>query len=155
VIVVDSNVMAARNLTSVHTPWAELVEKQDAVWVVPPLWRYEFQNILAKALWARQLALGDALEAWSRTVGQIADNEQEPSPERVIELSHHHRITSYDATFIALAMELTVPCVTEDRELQEKFPAIAVCMRAFVGRPPGAGEAREAPAPYRARRRRK
>ena len=41
-IVVDSNVMAARNLTTVLTRQAEQIEELDPVWVVPPLWRYEF-----------------------------------------------------------------------------------------------------------------
>jgi len=45
-IVVDSNIIAARNLSSVLTSKAEQVEQKDPVWIVPVLWRYEFQNIL-------------------------------------------------------------------------------------------------------------
>jgi len=148
-IVVDSNVLAARNLTTVFTRLAERVEAQDPVWIVPPLWRYEFQNILAKALWSRQLALKDAMVVWTRIVDQIGDNEQEPSPERVIELSNNYRITGYDANFMALAMEMGVPCVTEDSELHEKFPAIALSMEAFLDRHRGSGEIREYRTAYR------
>jgi hypothetical protein len=41
-IVVDSNIITARNLTSVLTSKAEQVEQKDAVWIAPVLWRYEF-----------------------------------------------------------------------------------------------------------------
>jgi hypothetical protein len=43
-IVVDSNIITARNLTSVLSSEAEQVEQKDPVWIVPVLWRYEFQH---------------------------------------------------------------------------------------------------------------
>ncbi len=45
-IVVDSNIITARNLTSSLTSKAKQVEEKDPVWIVPVLWQYEFQNIL-------------------------------------------------------------------------------------------------------------
>ena len=148
-IVVDTNVLAARNLTTGLTSLAECVEERDAVWIVPPLWRYEFQNILTKTLRARQLVLNDAMAAWTRAVDQVGTNEHEPSPARVIEITNNYRITAYDANFIALAMEMGVLCVTEDVELQQKFPAIAVSMASFLDRNRSFGEVREPRAPYR------
>ena len=152
-IVVDSNVLAARNLSCIPTRLAAQVEEIDPLWIVPPLWRYEFQNILAKAMWARQITPEDAMFAWKKASTQMVDNEHEPSPERVIELSDRYRITGYDANFIALAMEMGVMCVTEDGELHRKFPAIAVSMEYFIE--PGAadGGARESRAPYGVRKR--
>ena len=52
-IVVDSNIIAARNLTSVLSAKAEQVEEKDPGWIVPVLWRYEFQNMLATAIKSR------------------------------------------------------------------------------------------------------
>ena len=150
-IVVDSNVLAARNLASVPTRLAKQVEERDPLWFVPPLWRYEFQNILAKAIWLRQIAPEDALVAWRKASTQMIENEHEPSPERVIELSGRHRITAYDANFIALAMEMGVMCVTEDGELHRKFPGIALSMEDFLRLGPTRREARETRAPYRVR----
>lgn len=147
--VVDSNVLAARNLAGVPVRLAEQVEELDPLWIAPPLWRYEFENILAKAVWVRQITLEGALTAWRKAWTQMAENEHEPSPEKVIELSGRYRITAYDANFIALAMEMAVMCVTEDGELQRKFPAIAVSMAEFIRRGSSAGEVREARAPYR------
>ena len=152
-IVVDSNVLAARNLTGAQTPLAERVESIDRLWVVPSLWRFEFQNILAKGLWARQLTADDALHVWRVVMDRMAENEHEPSPERVIGLSDRYRITAYDANFIALAMEMGVRCVTEDGELQRKFPAIAVSMADFVTYNRADGFVRETPGTYRTRKR--
>ena len=152
-IVVDSNVLAARNLTSTHTPLAEQVELLDRLWIVPPLWRYEFQNILAKGVWVRQLTTEDALHVWRLVMARMADNEHEPPAEQVLELSGHYRITAYDANFIALAMDMGVLCVTEDRELHKKFPTIAVSMEAFINQAITDGGVPETRAPDGVRKR--
>ena len=138
-IVVDSNIIAARNLTSVLTPQAEQVEIKDPVWIVPCLWRYEFQNILATAIKAKQITLDQALNVWQRVFGILLENESEPSAARVIELVAHYGITAYDGQFIALAMDMGIRCVTEDQELQGKFPGMAVSMEVFLEPAPADG----------------
>lgn len=151
-IVVDSNVLAARNLTSRLTKYAEEVEKQDPVWIVPQLWRYEFENILATAVRANQITPDDASAAWRKVSIQMAENEHEPSPEKVLDLAIRHRITGYDANFIALAMEMGVFCITEDEELKEKFPTIAVSMADFIRQGTGDQLVREPRVAYRTRK---
>jgi predicted nucleic acid-binding protein len=131
-IVVDSNIITARNLTSVLSSKAEQVEQKDPGWIVPVLWRYEFQNILATAIKTRQIQREQALDVWERVFGILIENESEPSPAKVIDLVTQYGITAYDAQFIALAMEMGIQCVTEDRELQGKFPNIAVSMEGFL-----------------------
>ena len=148
-IVVDSNVLAARNITGPRTHLARQVEEIDPVWLVPPLWRYEFQNILAKSAWARQITHGEAMAIWAKTAAQLVENEYEASPGRVIDLSLRYRITAYDANFIALAMDMEVTCVTEDRDLLDKFPTVAVSMERFLALGTSPGEVHEARATYR------
>lgn len=150
-IVVDSNVLAARNLTSVLTAKAEQVERKDPLWVVPVLWRYEFQNILATAIKANKITPELALDVWQRVVDVMSDNEADPPVGRVIQLIAQHHITAYDAQFIALALEMGVFCVTEDLELREKFPVVAVSMDGFLERSSG-GAIREPGTRYRRRR---
>ena len=150
-IVVDSNIIAARSLTSSLTPMAERLEQKDPVWVVPILWRYEFQNILATAIKARQITFEKAGEVWERVAGILADNESEPSPLKVLDLVARFRITAYDGQFIALAMETGVPCLTEDRPLREKFPGIAFSMHDFLN-PPKDRAIREKIGKYRPRK---
>jgi predicted nucleic acid-binding protein len=154
-IVVDSNVLTARSMEHDKSSLAVQVERIDSIWIVPPLWRYEFQNILTKAIWAKRLTIDTAVEKWRQVVAYMDGNEHEPSPEKVIELSAHNRITAYDANFIALAIEMDVMCVTEDGELQEKFPAIAISMEDFLKQGITGGWVREAQTTYRIRKRTK
>jgi predicted nucleic acid-binding protein len=134
-IVVDSNIITARNLTSVLTSKAEQVEKKDPVWIVPVLWRYEFQNVLATATKAKQITPEYALDIWESVARILVENESEPSPAKVIDLVAQYGITAYDGQFIALAMEMGIPCVTEDGELQKNFPGIAASMDDFLKSP--------------------
>ena len=131
-IVVDSNIVMARNVTSSLTSKAEQVEEKDPVWIVPVLWRYEFQNILATMIKAKQIKPGQALDIWEKVSGILIENECEPSASKVIGLVSEYGITAYDGQFIAVALEMGIPCVTEDRELQDKFPAIAISMYGFL-----------------------
>ena len=150
-IVVDSNIIAVRSLTSSLTPMAERLEQKDPVWIVPFLWRYEFQNILATAIKAKQISLERAGEVWERVCRILVDNESEPSPLKVLDLVARFKITAYDGQFIALAMEMTVPCITEDRVLRERFPGTAVSMHDFMN-PPTDRAIREKSGKYRARK---
>ena len=131
-IVVDSNIVTARNLTSSLTSKAEQVEHKDPVWIVPVLWRYEFQNILATAIKAKQIKPEQALDIWEKISKILSENECEPSASKVIDLVAQYGITAYDGQFIAVALEMGILCVTEDRELQEKFPGIAISMDEFL-----------------------
>ena len=124
-IVVDSNIVTARSLTSSLTSKAKQVEEKDPVWIVPVLWRYEFQNILATAIKSKQIKPEQALDILEKVSKILIENECEPSASRVIDLVAQYGITAYDGQFIAIALEMGIPCVTEDREPQVKFPGIA------------------------------
>jgi len=150
-IVVDSNIVAARNLTSSLTSKAERVEEKDPVWIVPVLWRYEFQNVLATVIKAKQIKPEQALDIWEKVSRILIDNECEPSASKVIELVAEYGITAYDGQFIAVALETGIPCVTEDRELQEKFPGIAISMDEFL-KPESGYFVREVKERYRKRK---
>ena len=149
-IVVDSNIVAARNLTSSLTSEVKQVEQKDPIWIVPVLWRYEFQNILASAIKAKQIKSEQALDIWEKVSKNLIENECEPPASRVIDLVAKHAITAYDAQFIAVALEMGIPCVTEDRELQEKFPGIAISMDEFL-KPESTYVVREPKTRYRKR----
>ncbi|HXX33239.1 MAG TPA: type II toxin-antitoxin system VapC family toxin [Thermodesulfobacteriota bacterium] len=147
-IVVDSNIIAARTLTSSLTSEAKQVEEKDPVWIVPVLWRYEFQNILATAIKAKQIRAEQALDIWEKVSNILAENECEPSVSKVISLVAQYEITAYDGQFIAVALEMGIPCLTEDRELREKFPGIAISVDEFL-KPESTHVVREARARYR------
>jgi len=150
-IVVDSNIVAARNLTSSLTSEAKQVEEKDPIWIVPVLWRYEFQNILASAIKGKQIKPEQALNVWERVSNILIENEYEPSFSKVVDLVAQYEITAYDGQFIAVALEMEIECVTEDRELQEKFPGIAISMKEFL-KPESTYVVREPKARYHKRK---
>lgn len=150
-IVVDSNIVAARNLTSSLTSEAKQVEEKDPIWIVPVLWRYEFQNILASAIKGKQIKPEQALNVWKRVSNILIENEYEPSVSKVVDLVAQYEITAYDGQFIAVALEMEIQCVTEDRELQEKFPGIAISMKEFL-KPESTYVVREPKARYHKRK---
>jgi predicted nucleic acid-binding protein len=150
-IVVDSNIVAARNLTSSLTSEAKQVEEKDPIWIVPVLWRYEFQNILASAIKGKQIKPEQALNVWERVSNILIENEYEPSVSKVVDLVAQYEITAYDGQFIAVALEMEIQCVTEDRELQEKFPGIAISMKEFL-KPESTYVVRETKARYHKRK---
>jgi predicted nucleic acid-binding protein len=156
-IVVDSNIVAARNLTTSLTSEAKQVEEKDPVWIVPVLWRYEFQNILATAIKVKQIKPAQALDIWEKISKILIENEYEPSASKVIDLVAKYEITAYDAQFIAAAMEMGIPCLTEDRELQDKFPRIAISIDEFLRQesaPEPTSVIREPKTSYRKRKKR-
>jgi predicted nucleic acid-binding protein len=149
--VVDSNIIAARSLASSMTPMAERLKQKNPVWVVPILWRYAFQNILVTAIKARQTTLERAGVVWERVAGTLANNDSDPFPLKVLDLVARFRITAGDGQFIILAMEMDIPCITEDRALWERFPGIAVSMHDFMN-PPTTRAIREKSGRYRGRK---
>ena len=149
-IVVDSNIIAARNLTSGLSPKAEQVEQKDPVWIVPILWRYEFQNILATSIKAKQITPEYAFDVWQTVAGILVENETEPSPAKVIDLIAQDGVTAYDGQLIALIIEMVIPCLTEDEELPRKLPGIAVSMDDFL-KSPAPGIIQERKGRYHAR----
>lgn len=70
----------------------------------------------------------DAEPLYQSLLARLCDNEQDPPSSAVFDLTARHRVSAYDATYIALADILSVQCVTEDRELLLKFPKRAVSL---------------------------
>ena len=147
-IVVDSNVLAARMLSCESTNLALSVEAADSIWLVPRLWRYEFLNILATQIKAGRVKQPAAHAMWQRLASLLEVNESDPAAEQVLELVAKHRITAYDAHFVALARVNACLLVTEDAELQRKFPDLAVSMQSFVSSKGHSGWVREPSATY-------
>jgi predicted nucleic acid-binding protein len=81
----------------------------------------------------------------------LIENECEPCASKVIDLVAQCGFTAYGGQFIAVALEMGIPCVTEDQELQKKFPGIAISMDEFL-RPESTDVVREVRERYRKRK---
>ena len=154
-IVVDANVLAFFLIQGDRTAEAGRLREIDSEWLVPPLWRVEFQSILWK--YARHGGMPEmtALTLMDQAVELLRGSEKEPSADVVLRDALRWNITVYDAQYITLARQMGVRCVTEDRPLQKACPGVAISLTGFIGGASSGGRVREEKAEYHTRRKRK
>ena len=130
-IVVDTNVITYFVLQQARTEQARSLYQLDGDWRVPPLWRYEFLNVLAN--FSRHAGEpSDLLEsAWRNAVNLLGDKETQPDMIRALQLASRHDISAYDAQYVALANELGVPLVTEDKRLRRQRPDFVLSIEEY------------------------
>lgn len=131
-IVVDANVAIYLLVQGKHTRAAQRAYKADPDWRLPPLWRYEFANALVGLVRAGDLRAAEAEPTLLRGLGLFEAGEDEAPPALAMRLAFSHRISAYDAQYVALAQALGVRCLTEDQRLLERAPALTVDLARFV-----------------------
>lgn len=154
-IVVDANVLAFFLIQGERTAEANRLHEVDSEWLVPPLWRVEFQSILWKYARCGGMPEMTALTLLDQAVELLRGSEKEPSADVVLRDALRWNITVYDAQYITLARQMGVRCVTEDRPLQKACPDVAIALTGFIGGASRGGRVREDRAAYHARRKRK
>ncbi|HMO53761.1 MAG TPA: type II toxin-antitoxin system VapC family toxin, partial [Tepidiformaceae bacterium] len=91
----------------------------------------EFLNVLAGYMRTQGLSAADASralnEAWL-----LVEAEPAPNATEVLDLVTQSRCSAYDLEFVALAIGLGVPLVTNDRQVLEAFPGVAISPEAFA-----------------------
>lgn len=73
----------------------------------------------------------EVVQLWRRATLFFEAHGQEPDMESALELANRREISAYDAQFAALAIELGVPLVTEDRQVLNAFPEMAQVLAEF------------------------
>jgi predicted nucleic acid-binding protein len=132
VIVVDSNVIAYCWLNGPMTGLAQRVRVKDPEWSVPVLWRSEMRSILAGYLRDGSLSAADTRRVMRQVEAALAGFEHLVSGDAVLKVIEVSPLSAYDAEFVALAAELSVQLVTEDRAVLKAFPAATLSMKAFL-----------------------
>ena len=131
-IVVDTNTIAYLYLTSSWTPQSEQVFLKDPDWAAPLLWRSEFCNVLALYIRKKLLSLEEALLVMEEATNLIQSREYTVAPSQVLSLTSMSNCSAYDCEFISLAKELDIPLITNDKQILEQFPDIAVSLEKFA-----------------------
>ena len=130
-IVVDTNIIAYSLIEGEFTHWTRKLTALDSHWRLPSLWRHEFLNILAQYAQSDGCTLEEARMVWEKALKNFEPCEYPVDMSGALKIACTDKITGYDAQFIALAQSLEVPCVTEDKDLQKKFPHLAISMKEF------------------------
>ena len=130
-IVADTNLIAYFLIKSRFTPDARAVYQKDSEWIAPLLWRSELRNVLIQSSRHELLSMDEILSVMSCADGLMRDNAYQMDSSRVLRLAADSGCSAYDGEFVALALDLGVHLVTEDRALIEKFKPAAVSMKTF------------------------
>lgn len=131
-IVVDTNVIAYLMLPGEQTQLVEQVMAKDNRWLVPPLWKSEFRNVLTLYLRQEQVTIDQARAIMTRAERLFTRSEYPVTSEAIFTLVNSSHCSAYDCEFVALAEELSVPLVTADKQILRDFPETAVSPQQFV-----------------------
>lgn len=84
---------------------------------VPTLFWYEVQNVLLVAERRERLGPGEADAALAELRALPIQKASPSSDSTILDLARRHALTSYDAAYLALALDEGVPLATRDRLL--------------------------------------
>jgi predicted nucleic acid-binding protein len=76
----------------------------------------------------RLITIDEALSIQTRAEQLMSNADRPVHSEDVLRLANSSQCTAYDCEFVALAEELGVRLITDDKQLLQKFPQIAVSL---------------------------
>ena len=129
--VLDASVALAWCFNDESTPaaWALLDRLRTAPAHVPALWALEVGNILLGAERHRRITQARAVE-FLGILGELDIRADPDLPGRafrdVLPLAREQRLTTYDASYLELAMRLGLPLATKDTALLRAATALRV-----------------------------
>ena len=77
------------------------------------------------------IKLEDAQRIMNSALELLRGREYEVSSYEVLSLAWESECSAYDCEFIAVANELNVSLLTSDKQLLQKFPAVAISLSDF------------------------
>ena len=131
-IVTDTNIISYLFLPTVYSERASQLYQRDAEWAAPSLWRSEFRNVLALYLRQQIITLTEALVIQEEAEALMAEHEFNITSVQVLTLTDSSRCSAYDCEFVALAKQLDVKLLTQDKKILQEFPAVAVSLDSFL-----------------------
>jgi predicted nucleic acid-binding protein len=129
--VLDASVAVAWCFDDESTPaaWALLDRLRRAPGHVPALWALEIGNILLGAERRRRITRARTTE-FLEILGELDIRVDPDLPGRafrdVLPLARERRLTTYDATYLELAMRLGLPLATKDTALTRAATALRI-----------------------------
>lgn len=131
-IVVDTNVIAYLMLPGEQTQLVEQVMAKDNRWLVPPLWKSEFRNVLTLYLRQEKVTVDQIRAIMTRAERLFNRSEYPVTSEVVLTLVNRSHCSAYDCEFVALAKELSLLLITADKQILRDFPETAVSPEQFL-----------------------
>jgi predicted nucleic acid-binding protein len=121
-LLVDTNVVAYLLIEGDHTQAAQQLRRRDPDWRSEAFLLVEFTNVLASSVATKQMTLGLAENSLGKAVALFDGKLRSMPPASVLAAAVRHRVSAYDARFLALAEAIGLPVVTEDKKLRDAAP---------------------------------
>ena len=123
-VIVDTNVVAYLLIHGDHTAAAQKLHARDPDWRSESFLLVEFTNVLASSIVTKRMTFPVAWDFLARTIALFEGKLARVAHPLVLEVAARHRVSAYDARFLALARQLGRPLVTEDTRLRAAAPAL-------------------------------
>lgn len=133
-IVADTNIISYLLLPTEYSEQASQLFRQNSFWIAPQLWRSEFRSVLSLYLRQNVITLSQALAIQEEAEALMADREYALPSVSVLQLVANSSCSAYDCEFVALAKQLAIPLLTQDKKLLREFPADAISLDAYLSR---------------------
>jgi predicted nucleic acid-binding protein len=130
-IVADTNIISYLFLPTEFSDKASRLYQSDPEWAAPVLWRSEFRNVLTLYLRQKILTLPEVLAIQEEAEALMMEREFTVPSVSVLSLADSSSCSAYDCEFVALAKQLSVKLVTEDKKILNEFPEIAAPLKYF------------------------
>ncbi len=131
-IVVDTNILSYFFLETVYSEKAIALFKHESIWYAPYLWKNEFRNVLALYLRKELITLENAFIIMEKAELLMEGNEFYTTSRHILTLVNESKCSAYDCEFVALAQQLNVKLITEDKKVISEFKDIAVNIDTFL-----------------------
>jgi predicted nucleic acid-binding protein len=133
-ILVDTNVVAYLLIEGDHTAAARELRARDPDWRSEAFLLVEFTNVLASSVASKRMTSSMAAD-FLGTAAALFDGKLEQMPHAsVLASALRHRISAYDARFLAFAEQLGTQLVTEDARLRAAAPSLTRSLAQALGR---------------------
>jgi predicted nucleic acid-binding protein len=132
--VVDTNVAVYLLIHGDHTAVAQKLHGRDPDWRSEAFLLVEFTNVLASSIAMRRMSLGLAQEFLAKAIGLFDGKLARVDHALVLSIATRHRVSAYDARFLALADQLGTRLVTEDAKLRAVAPALTQSLTEALGK---------------------
>ena len=128
--VLDASVTAAWCFADEATAASQALRRRlvDTTAVVPRLWHTESANMLLVAERRRRISAARCAEllGFLSAIPLKTEDEYQRIRGQVIDLARKHRLTTYDAIYLDLALYQAIPLATRDKELRRAAKSTGV-----------------------------
>ena len=123
-VLIDTNILAYLLIDGEQTEAARRLRRSDPDWRSEAFIMAEFTNVLVRYTLGKRITLALAQDLLEKA-GTLLDGKLgRISHAQVLTTAAQHRVTAYDARFLAVAQRVGLRLVTEDNKLRTAAPAL-------------------------------